>query len=91
MKHKLLAHNEELNVSLIELQNNRNKWNAIRAYCALRLLAPILGDNIYGSCTKTINGVKIAVDPSSPAANMQLVRKLLKTVTVYLDVLFLLL
>lgn len=71
MQHKLLAHNEELNVSLIELQNNRNKWNAIRAYCALRLLAPILGDNIYGSCTKTIKSVKIAVDPLSPAANMQ--------------------
>lgn len=69
VNHKVRAVNDELKVSLIELETTKNKWNAVRAYCAMRLLSPILGDSIYGCYVQKINKTRIAVDPFSPAAN----------------------
>ncbi|XKL62965.1 hypothetical protein PGB90_005329 [Kerria lacca] len=69
MNYNTLCINEKLNVSLVEIQNNRNKWNALRAFCSQRLLAPILGDFIYGSCVKTINNKLLPLDPFNPIAN----------------------
>lgn len=69
MKYTTLATNDSLKVSLVRIQNNRNKWHAIRAFCGLRLLAPVLGDPIYSSCVRTVCGRAMSVDPLSPVAN----------------------
>lgn len=68
VNHKILSTNEELQVAVIELETSKNKWNALRAYCAMRLLSPVLGDVLYGSYVQEISKTKIAVDPFSPAA-----------------------
>ena len=69
VNHKILSANDDLKVSLVELETSKNKWNSVRGYCAMRLLSPALGDSIYGSCVQEVNKMKIAVEPFSPAAN----------------------
>lgn len=69
MKYTTLATNDVLKVSLVRIQNNRNKWHALRAFCGLRMLAPVLGDTFYSSCVRTVLGRKMPVDPLSPLAD----------------------
>lgn len=77
MNYTTLATNKSLKVSLVRIQNNRNKWHAMRAFCGLRLLAPILGDTIYNNCVRTVFGKAMPVDPLSPIANFPNVSKII--------------
>ncbi|XP_046399859.1 mitochondrial mRNA pseudouridine synthase RPUSD3-like [Ischnura elegans] len=48
--------------SLVEIKSNTTKWHFLRVYMAHKL-APLLGDDMYGSRVKYVAGLPVAMNP----------------------------
>ncbi|KAI8771703.1 RNA pseudouridylate synthase domain-containing protein 3 [Biomphalaria glabrata] len=59
---KPLMVNTDLNVALLEISINKDKWDAVESLLSY-YLSPILGDDIYSSRVYTINGIPFASSP----------------------------
>ncbi|XP_015112840.1 mitochondrial mRNA pseudouridine synthase RPUSD3 [Diachasma alloeum] len=70
VQYKVLSHGTHNLASLVEIKSSTRQWHAVRLFAATVLLAPILGDRIYGSRVQHIMGKKILVNPGVDAAHM---------------------
>lgn len=67
--HKTISCTEDQTASLVQVLINRCGNHVVRVYLASRILAPLIGDNIYGSIVQTVAGIPVLVNMWNPVAS----------------------
>lgn len=71
--------------SLVKVNVNTNKHNALRLYMVSKCLSPILGDDRFGSRTVKMGDVVVDLGPRNLQSKKRLVREVFLTLIVFIN------